>query len=111
MSKESLIEFSGVVSELLPNATFRVKLDNNHVILAHASGNMRKHRIRVLAGDRVTVKMTPYEATKAVLHFAKNKWFYNQILLSKHNHLLRLAVLYQNILQTAFAILSNPVRS
>lgn len=69
MSKESLIEFSGVVSELLPNATFRVKLDNNHVILAHASGNMRKHRIRVLAGDRVTVEMTPYDLTKGRITF------------------------------------------
>ncbi len=64
MAKEDLIEFTGVVSELLPNAMFRVKLDNDHTILAHTSGKMRKNRIRVLAGDRVTVEMTPYDLTK-----------------------------------------------
>lgn len=69
MSKEDLIEFSGIVTELLPNATFRVKLDNEHVILAHTSGRMRKNRIRVLAGDRVTVEMTPYDLTKGRITF------------------------------------------
>ncbi len=69
MSKEDLIEFSGVVTELLPNATFRVKLDNDHIILAHTSGRMRKNRIRVLAGDRVTVEMTPYDLTKGRITF------------------------------------------
>jgi len=64
-----LIEFTGVVSELLPNAMFRVKLDNDHVILAHTSGKMRKNRIRVLAGDRVTVEMTPYDLTKGRITF------------------------------------------
>ena len=64
MAKEDLIEFNGVVAELLPNAMFRVKLDNDHTILAHTSGKMRKNRIRVLAGDRVTVEMTPYDLTK-----------------------------------------------
>jgi translation initiation factor IF-1 len=64
MAKEDLIEFTGVVAELLPNAMFRVKLDNDHTILAHTSGKMRKNRIRVLAGDRVTVEMTPYDLTK-----------------------------------------------
>ena len=64
MAKEDLIEFNGVVSELLPNAMFRVKLDNDHTILAHTSGKKRKNRIRVLAGDRVTVEMTPYDLTK-----------------------------------------------
>jgi translation initiation factor IF-1 len=64
MAKEDLIEFTGVVSELLPNAMFRVKLDNDHTILAHTSGKMRKNRIRVLAGDRVTVEMTPYDLSK-----------------------------------------------
>ena len=67
MAKEDLIEFNGVVSELLPNAMFRVKLDNDHTILAHTSGKMRKNRIRVLAGDRVTVEMTPYEDRKSVV--------------------------------------------
>ncbi len=69
MSKEDLIEFSGVVTELLPNATFRVKLENDHIILAHTSGRMRKNRIRVLAGDKVTVEMTPYDLTKGRITF------------------------------------------
>ena len=69
MAKEDLIEFNGVVSELLPNALFRVKLDNDHTILAHTSGKMRKNRIRVLAGDRVTVEMTPYDLTKGRITF------------------------------------------
>ena len=64
MAKEDLIEFNGVVSELLPNAMFRVKLDNDHTILAHTSGKMRKNRIRVLSGDKVMVEMTPYDLTK-----------------------------------------------
>ena len=69
MAKEDLIEFNGVVSELLPNAMFRVKLDNDHTILAHTSGKMRKNRIRVLAGDRVTVEMTPYDLSKGRINF------------------------------------------
>ena len=64
MPKEGSIEFQGVVLELLPNAMFKVKLENDHEILAHSSGKMRKNRIRVLAGDKVTVEMTPYELTK-----------------------------------------------
>ena len=69
MAKDDLIEFNGVVAELLPNAMFRVKLDNDHTILAHTSGKMRKNRIRVLAGDRVTVEMTPYDLTKGRITF------------------------------------------
>jgi translation initiation factor IF-1 len=64
MSKEELLEFPGVVSELLPNATFRVTLENDHEIIAHTAGKMRKNRIRVLTGDRVLVEMTPYDLTK-----------------------------------------------
>ena len=64
MPKEGSIEFQGIVLELLPNAMFKVKLDNDHEILAHSSGKMRKNRIRVLAGDKVTVEMTPYDLTK-----------------------------------------------
>ena len=64
MAKEELIEFDGVVLEVLPNAMFRVKLDNDHEIIAHTSGKMRKNRIRVLLGDRVTVEMTPYDLSK-----------------------------------------------
>jgi len=69
MPKEGSIEFQGVVMELLPNAMFKVKLDNDHVILAHSSGKMRKNRIRVLAGDKVTVAMTPYDLTKGRITF------------------------------------------
>lgn len=69
MSKEDLIEFAGVVTEILPNATFRVQLENDHIILAHTSGRMRKNRIRVLAGDKVTVEMTPYDLTKGRIIF------------------------------------------
>jgi translation initiation factor IF-1 len=64
LAKEDLIEFSGTVTEVLPNAMFRVKLENEHEILAHTSGRMRKNRIRVLAGDKVTVEMTPYDLTR-----------------------------------------------
>jgi translation initiation factor IF-1 len=64
MAKEDLIEFGGTVTEVLPNAMFRVKLENEHEILAHTSGRMRKNRIRVLTGDRVTVEMTPYDLTR-----------------------------------------------
>jgi translation initiation factor IF-1 len=70
MTKEEVLEFSGTVTELLPNAMFRVKLDNNeHEILAHTAGKMRKHRIRVLAGDRVSVEMTPYDLSKGRITF------------------------------------------
>ncbi len=64
MAKEEVLEFPGVVTELLPNATFRVKLENEHEIIAHTAGRMRKNRIRVLAGDKVLVEMTPYDLTK-----------------------------------------------
>ena len=64
MAKQETLEFKGKVTELLPNAMFRVKLENNHEILAHTAGKLRKNRIRVLAGDNVMVEMTPYELTK-----------------------------------------------
>jgi translation initiation factor IF-1 len=69
MSKEDLIEFAGLVTEVLPNAMFRVTLDNGHIIMAHMSGKMRKNRIRVLAGDKVTVEMTTYDLTKGRITF------------------------------------------
>ena len=69
MPKEGLIEFQGGVLELLPNAMFKVKLENDHKILAHSSGKMRKNRIRVLTGDKVTVEMTPYDLTKGRITF------------------------------------------
>lgn len=64
MAKEELLEFKGKVIEVLPNAMFRVQLENGHIILGHTSGKMRKNRIRVLLGDDVTVEMTPYDLTK-----------------------------------------------
>jgi translation initiation factor IF-1 len=69
MTKEDLIEFDGIVVELLPDTRFRVKLDNGHETLAYASGRMKKNRIRMLAGDRVTVEMTPYDLTKGRITF------------------------------------------
>lgn len=71
MAKEELMEFPGIVEEVLPNAMFRVKLENGHVITAYTSGKMRKNRIRVLAGDEVTVEMTPYDLTKGRIKFRK----------------------------------------
>ena len=64
MSKEEQIEFDGVVVDTLPNTMFRVKLENGHVVIAHISGKMRKHYIRILTGDQVKVKMTPYDLSK-----------------------------------------------
>ena len=69
MAKDELMEFQGTVKELLPNAMFRDLLDNDHEIIAHTAGKMRKFRIRVLAGDRVTVEMTPYDLTKGRITF------------------------------------------
>jgi translation initiation factor IF-1 len=69
LAKEDLIEFEGTVLELLPDARFRVRLDNGHETLAYSSGRMKKNRIRILAGDRVTVEMTPYDLTKGRINF------------------------------------------
>lgn len=69
MSKEDVIEIEGVVVETLPNAMFRVKLENGHVVLAHISGKMRKNYIRILLGDSVTVELTPYDLTKGRIIF------------------------------------------
>jgi translation initiation factor IF-1 len=65
MSKEEQIEMEGTVIETLPNTMFRVQLENGHVVTAHISGKMRKHYIRILRGDKVTVEMTPYDLSKA----------------------------------------------
>ena len=67
--KEGVIEMEGSVVEALPNATFRVELDNGHKVLAHISGKMRKHYIRILTGDKVTVQLTPYDLTKGRITF------------------------------------------
>ena len=69
MSKQDLLEFKGTVTDLLPNAMFRVKLENGHTVTAHTAGKLRKNRIRVLQGDYVTVEMTPYDLTKGRIIF------------------------------------------
>mgnify|MGYP001401402303 CR=1 FL=1 len=73
MAKEEPIEVEGVVVEPLPNAMFRVKLDNGHVVLAHISGKMRMHYIRILAGDKVTVELSPYDLSRGrIIYRSKN---------------------------------------
>ncbi len=69
LAKEELIEFGGVVSEALPDNRYRVTLENGVEIWAYASGKMQKHRIRILAGDRVTLEMSPYDLTKGRINF------------------------------------------
>jgi translation initiation factor IF-1 len=69
MAKEDFIEMDGVIAETLPNTTFRVRLDNGHVVTAHISGKMRKHYIRILTGDKVKVELTPYDLTKGRITF------------------------------------------
>ena len=69
MAKEEAIQMNGVVKETLPNTIFRVELENGHTIIAHISGKMRKHYIRILTGDNVTVEMTPYDLTKGRIIF------------------------------------------
>ena len=69
MSKEENIEMIGTVVETLPNTTFRVGLENGHMINAHISGRMRKHYIRILTGDKVKVEMTPYDLSKGRIIF------------------------------------------
>jgi len=69
MSKEETIQMQGEIEETLPNATFRVKLENGHIILGHISGKMRMHYIRILPGDKVTVELTPYDLTRGRIVF------------------------------------------
>ncbi|MEL0223337.1 MAG: translation initiation factor IF-1 [Gammaproteobacteria bacterium] len=69
MAKEDSIEMEGTIIDTLPNTMFRVELDNGHVVTAHISGKMRKHYIRILTGDRVTVELTPYDLTKGRITF------------------------------------------
>ena len=73
MAKEDLIEVEGVVRESLPNAMFRVELDNGHKVLAHISGKIRMHFIRILPGDRVTVELSPYDLTRGRITFRGSK--------------------------------------
>ena len=69
MAKEDVIQMQGEIEESLPNATFRIKLENGHVVLGHISGKMRMHYIRILPGDKVTVELTPYDLTKGRIIF------------------------------------------
>ena len=69
MAKEDVIQMQGEIVETLPNATFRVKLENGHVILGHISGKMRMRYIRILPGDKVTVELTPYDLTRGRIIF------------------------------------------
>ena len=64
MSKEDIIEVEGLVTDALPNAVFKVKLDNGHEIIAHISGKLRQHYIKILPGDKVTVELSPYDLTR-----------------------------------------------
>ena len=69
MPKEDQLEFDGEVIETLPNTTFKVKLENGHIITAHISGKMRMHYIKLLPGDKVKLEMSPYDLTKARITF------------------------------------------
>ena len=69
MAKDDVIQMQGEILENLPNATFRVKLENGHVVTAHISGRMRKNYIRILTGDAVTVEMTPYDLSKGRINY------------------------------------------
>ncbi|WP_151445793.1 translation initiation factor IF-1 [Lacisediminimonas profundi] len=69
MSKEELIEMGGLVTEILPDSRFRVSLENGHVLIAYTAGKMRRHNIRILAGDRVSLELSPYDLTKGRITF------------------------------------------
>ena len=69
MAKEELIEMNGVVNEVLPDSRFRVTLENGHQLIAYTSGKMKKHHIRILAGDKVSLELSPYDLTKGRITF------------------------------------------
>jgi translation initiation factor IF-1 len=69
MTKEALIEMEGTVNEVLPDTRYRVTLENGHMVIAYVAGKMRKHRITILAGDRVSLELTPYDLTKGRINF------------------------------------------
>ena len=77
MAKEEHIEMNGIVDEVLPDCRFRVTLENGHGLIAYSAGKMRKHRIRILAGDKVTIEMSPYDLTKGRINF-RHKEAYSQ---------------------------------
>jgi len=72
MTKEAMIEMEGVVTDELPDTRFRVTLSNGHVVMAHLAGKLKRHRIRILPGDRVTLELTPYDLTKGRINFRHN---------------------------------------
>jgi translation initiation factor IF-1 len=69
MAKEELLEFDGTVTDVLPDGNFRVRLDNDHEVLAYAAGKMKKHRIRTLVGDRVIIEMSPYDLDRGRINY------------------------------------------
>ncbi len=87
MAKEEPIQVEGVVTESLPNATFRVELENGHKILAHISGKMRMHFIRILPGDKVTIEMSPYDLTKGRITY-RNKQHHMEKGLNNESKIL-----------------------
>ena len=74
MVKEALIEMEGVVTQELPDTRFRVALSNGHMVMAHMAGKLKKHRIRILPGDKVTIELTPYDLTKGRINFRHNTY-------------------------------------
>ena len=87
MAKEDYISMEGVVQEVLPNAMFRVKLENEHVVLGHISGKMRQNRIQILLGDRVKVEMSPYDLNKArIVYRSREKRGLRPLLFYSHKH-------------------------
>lgn len=89
MAKEELIELTGIVDELLPDTHCRVKLDNGHSITAYTCGRMRMRRIRVLAGDRVTVELSPYDLTKGRINFRHKDTTAPTVMAKRPTHLRR----------------------
>ncbi len=79
MAKEECIEMEGIVIDTMPNTTFKIKLENEHIIHAHISGRMRKNNIRILTGDRVTVQLTPYDLTKGRIIFRNKEKIQNPL--------------------------------
>lgn len=76
MSKQDVIEVEGKVLEALPNAMFKVELENGHVVLAHVSGKIRMNFIRILPGDKVTIELTPYDLTRGRITYRLNKTYW-----------------------------------
>ena len=77
MAKDDVIEIEGVVVETLPNAMFKVELENGHIVLAHVSGKIRMHYIRILPGDKVTVEISPYDTSRCRIVFRNRNTFQN----------------------------------